>query len=527
MDSNTIALWFAGFQALNVFSRSARAARKVMGWTVISGSVLLVGAVGWLRFRESVGYVTFALTVSLISLPWWAHGVAARALKRSQYRRAYRFASLAALLHPLDGWRQFPRLFRAFELEHVGKTAEAEAILLSLSAGEGSVAATARAHRLRILERWLELKALAERGGLAQLSRDPNLLVLYLRALGELDESHNLAEFMLTQESALLTGEVLEPAFLFLFVYTGHVELARQVLTTANRSYDEETREVWLALASLHAGNFEQARHGFTRLRQSQNASIRHRAERYLGILAQTSVYEPPSARTAHIVTHFARVFAERQNLNLNRPTARAERKLTLALVLANVVIYVWGSYPLLLNATGAEFGDRWAFFAPDILSGEWWRLFSYMFVHANWLHLVMNLLGLWALGPFVERAFGWLRFSVIYSFAGFTGSVVYLCLAWYQIAEPQPLVGASGCIMGLLGATGAVMLRAWITQRAPMAKQIFLRLLVVVALQVTFDYNTPQVAGLAHAAGLLGGFIAGLLLEERVSSRRSVQALP
>ena len=139
--------------------------------------------------------------------------------------------------------------------------------------------------------------------------------------------------------------------------------------------------------------------------------------------------------------------------------------------------------------------------------------MFSYMFVHANWLHLVMNLLGLWALGPFVERAFGRLRFSLIYLFSGFTGSVVYLCLAWYQVGEPHALVGASGCIMGLLGATGAVMLRAWLKHRAPMAKQILLRLLVVVALQVTFDYNTPQVAGLAHALGLLGGFIAGLLL--------------
>jgi len=194
--------------------------------------------------------------------------------------------------------------------------------------------------------------------------------------------------------------------------------------------------------------------------------------------------------------------------------------------VLINALIYVWSSYPLRLIATSEEFGDRWAFFANDILSGEWWRMFSYLFVHANWLHLLMNLLGLWALGPFVERAFGWLRFSLIYLFAGFAGSVVYLCLAWYQIGKPQLLVGASGCIMGLLGATGAVMLRAWIKQRAPMAKQILLRLLVVVAFQVTFDYYTPQVAGLAHALGLLGGFIAGLLLQERVSERRSVQPL-
>ncbi|HET7538341.1 MAG TPA: rhomboid family intramembrane serine protease [Polyangiaceae bacterium] len=527
MDPNIVALWFAGFQALRLFSRSARASRQSMGWTVVSGLVLLTGAVGWLRFRELVGYVTFGMTALLIMLPWWAHGVAARALKRSQYRRAYRFATLAAWLHPFDGFRQFPRLFQAFELGQAGKTAEAEAQLSALAQGDDGVAAAARAHRLRLLERWDEIKALAERGGLTALSRDPSLLVLYLRALGELEESDQLAEFMLSQESTLLTGEVLEPAFLYLFVYTGHVELARQVLATASTGYDEETRDAWLALASLHAGNFEQARRTFSRLIESKNGSIRERAQRYLSILAQANAYQPPTPRTAHIVTHFARVFADRQNLILHRVSPRSERRLTLALVLVNALIYAWGSRALLGSATSEEFIQRWAFIAADILSGEWWRMFSYLFVHANWLHALMNLLGLWALGPFVERAFGRLRFSLIYLFAGFTGSVVYLCLAWYQTSEePTVLVGASGSIMGLLGATGAVVLRAWLAQRAPMAKQILLRLLAVVALQVTFDYSTPQVAGLAHALGLLGGFVSAMLLHERVSARRSVQPL-
>jgi len=526
MDPNTIALWFAGFQALRLFARSSRSSQHSMGWTAVSAFVLLTGAVGWLRFRELAGYVTFGLTVLLIMLPGWAHGVSARALRRSQYVRAYRFSRVAALLHPFDGWRQLPRLFRAFELAQSGNTAEAETLLAELSRGDGSVAETARAHRLRILERWEEIKTLAERAGASALSRDPSLFALYLRALGELEESERLAEFMLSQEATLLAGEVLEPAFLYLFVYTGHVELARQVLTAASPRYDEETRDAWLSLASLHAGNFEQARQGFTRLHRSQSAVIRESAKRHLGILAQENSYRPPTARTAHIVTHFARVFANRQNLILNRPVRHSERRVTFSLVLLNALIYAWGSYPLLLTATSEDFGGRWAFFAPDILSGDWWRMFSYMFVHANWLHLVMNLLGLWALGPFVERAFGRVRFGLIYLLSGFTGSVVYLCLAWYRVGEPQALVGASGCIMGLLGATAAVMLRAWLKQRAPMAKQILLRLLVVVALQVTFDYNTPQVAGLAHALGLLGGFVAGLLLHEGVSARRSVQAL-
>src|SRR4051812_20962699 len=100
MDPNTIALWFAGVQALSSFSRGARASRNGLGWTLVSALVILTGAVGWLRFRDLVGYVTFALTALMIMLPWWAYGVATRAARRSKYRRAYYFSALAALLHP-------------------------------------------------------------------------------------------------------------------------------------------------------------------------------------------------------------------------------------------------------------------------------------------------------------------------------------------------------------------------------------------------------------------------------------------
>jgi rhomboid protease GluP len=181
------------------------------------------------------------------------------------------------------------------------------------------------------------------------------------------------------------------------------------------------------------------------------------------------------------------------------------------------------GSYPFFAE-TREAFGKRWAFYAPDIFEGQWWRAFSYLFVHANALHLLMNMGGLWVLGPFVERAFGRLRFSVIYLISGCTGSAVYLILTRLGVVRPEELVGASGCIMGLLGATGAIMLRAWVRQRAPVARQIFFRLLLVVALQVYFDQTTPEIAGLAHALGLLGGFVSALLLNEAVTPRESVQ---
>jgi len=59
--------------------------------------------------------------------------------------------------------------------------------------------------------------------------------------------------------------------------------------------------------------------------------------------------------------------------------------------VVVNAAVYLLGSFPGLFE-TRPDFVERWAFVAPDILSGDWWRAFSYLFIHANALHLLMNL---------------------------------------------------------------------------------------------------------------------------------------
>ena len=535
MDLNQIALWMAALPAATLFWKNARAPHRPLGWLMVTALVVLTAIGGWFYFRSYAGYVAGALALLFVFLPTWANNAAARAGNRFQYGRARRFFTVAALFHPLDGWPAMPRLFEAFELAHQGKTADAEALLRVLARGTGNTASIARAQRLRILGRWRELKALAEQTGLLTLGRDPTLLVLYLRALGELGELDDLAEFMRAQEPALLGTGALDAGLLYLFGFSGRVELTRLALGGSRQVYSAEARDFWLALAAKNAGDLEEARRAFGGLRTCPDAQIRERAEEHFRSLLRTGPPEPLSARTLATIDHFARLARQRHNLMPNSPGQRTERRMVLLLIAANAAVYVNGSYPKLVD-THEHFVERWAFFAPDILSGEWWRVFSYLFVHANAIHLLMNMGGLWVLGPFVERAFGRLRFGLIYLISGSVGSAVYLALSWYGVIEPEPLVGASGCIMGLLGATAAVMLRAWIRQRAAIARQIFFRLLAVVLLQVVFDFSTnyinrgdpgqPQIAGLAHALGLLGGFIAALLLRESVSPEQSVASL-
>jgi membrane associated rhomboid family serine protease len=148
-------------------------------------------------------------------------------------------------------------------------------------------------------------------------------------------------------------------------------------------------------------------------------------------------------------------------------------------------------------------------FFAV-INKGEFWRLFTALFLHYNLLHLVFNLFALYVLGPSLERTIGAVRFAACYLIAGIgsTGGVVLLTLL--KIVRPAELVGASGCIMGIVGAWAGFLLRH---RHIWQARQRLLNILLIIAIQVLFDISTPQVSTSAHLCGLVTGFLIGLVV--------------
>jgi membrane associated rhomboid family serine protease len=97
-----------------------------------------------------------------------------------------------------------------------------------------------------------------------------------------------------------------------------------------------------------------------------------------------------------------------------------------------------------LLNETYSTLG--WLH-GTYLLSGEWWRLISYGFLHGGLLHLGANMYGLYVLGPALERWWGRPQYVAIY-FISCVGSGATAVL----LTPGSPLVGASGAICGLLG---------------------------------------------------------------------------
>ncbi len=149
------------------------------------------------------------------------------------------------------------------------------------------------------------------------------------------------------------------------------------------------------------------------------------------------------------------------------------------------------------------------------VVQGQYWRLFTALFLHAGFVHLLFNLFALYVLGPPLERSIGAVRFAICYLISGLVSSAGVVGLTLIGLVQVAQLVGASGCIMGIVGAWAGFLLRH---RHAPHAKQRLGNILMIVAIQTAFDLSTPQVSMAAHLCGLVAGFALGLALTPRAA---------
>lgn len=150
-----------------------------------------------------------------------------------------------------------------------------------------------------------------------------------------------------------------------------------------------------------------------------------------------------------------------------------------------------------MLRAWGANYG-------PLTLNGEWWRMFSSMFLHIGFVHIAFNMAALWNLGQSAEELFGTRRFVNLYFISGFGGS----CLS--MLFNPGVTsAGASGAIFGVYGALFAF----FFAHRKEMGKEAFLAgsksvtsfLVLNIVLGLVFGFDN-----FCHLGGLVSGFLCG-----------------
>ena len=204
----------------------------------------------------------------------------------------------------------------------------------------------------------------------------------------------------------------------------------------------------------------------------------------------------------------------------LSLPDAERTPIVTFALLGAILAVFVamtaagGSENPEVLLRFGAMFG-------PFIANGEYWRLFTAMFLHFGFAHLATNGLGLFIFGRLVEKVFGPARFLTIYILAGLFGSV-----ASYAFNSIAVGAGASGAIFGVLGALATYFL----VQRemsGKLAQGNLTGILFLAAINLLYGFATPGIDNWAHIAGFVSGFGLGIVLAPRYRLTMSSSGLP
>ena len=199
----------------------------------------------------------------------------------------------------------------------------------------------------------------------------------------------------------------------------------------------------------------------------------------------------------------------------------------TYVLIAVNALVFF-----LELN-NGNAFIERWAFVPTRFLAdpiGEFVTIFSSMFMHAGWAHLLGNMLYLWIFGDNVEDRLGHGMFLAFYILCGLGATFAQLA---FSLGSNVPNLGASGAIAGVLGAYLVMFPRGRVSVlmgRAviPMSALIVIGFWIVIQIfsQVSVFTASSQTegGGVAYMAHI-GGFVAGVILAFLLGGSR--RALP
>ena len=149
------------------------------------------------------------------------------------------------------------------------------------------------------------------------------------------------------------------------------------------------------------------------------------------------------------------------------------------------------------------------------VMEGQYWRLFTAMFLHSGIRHLLNNMILLGALGSALERTLGSWKYGLVYLGGGLLANAIS-CQFYIHNGETVIAVGASGCVYAVMGGLIAVVIRSGGRAAGFSIRQMIL----LAALSLYFGFAGANVANSAHVAGLICGFLLGLILYTKKGRR-------
>ncbi|MCS7113957.1 MAG: rhomboid family intramembrane serine protease [Nitrososphaerota archaeon] len=206
----------------------------------------------------------------------------------------------------------------------------------------------------------------------------------------------------------------------------------------------------------------------------------------------------------------------------------------TLAIIGVNIAVYAITCYENFF----IEVSDYWVSlggFIPASISSlsQWYRLFTSMFLHADFFHILFNMYFLYLFGRTVENVLGGLKFLALYFASGVAASIFHTAFSFLGGSTGYliPAIGASGAISGVLGAylilyPGTSLMMGWGFFPFPLIFRMKASYYLIFwfAMQVVYGY--ARAAGSTAVFAHAGGFVAGIALLPLVASRERIHQL-
>lgn len=178
---------------------------------------------------------------------------------------------------------------------------------------------------------------------------------------------------------------------------------------------------------------------------------------------------------------------------------------ITKILIGINVLVFVlmmfFGQYDNMIN--------RFCTYGPFIRFGEYYRLLTGIFLHANIFHLLFNMYALYVIGSQIESFMGKGKYIIIYLFSGLVGSLLSITL------NNAPSVGASGAIFGLMGC----LLYFGYYYRVYLGNVLKSQIIPLLLFNLVFGFIVTGIDNFAHIGGLIGGILITVSLGVKYKS--------
>lgn len=180
-----------------------------------------------------------------------------------------------------------------------------------------------------------------------------------------------------------------------------------------------------------------------------------------------------------------------------------SRKKITLLMVAANLLVFA--VFTILGNTEDVHFMlEHGACFTPAILEGEYYRLFTGMFLHFGSTHIVYNMICLIFMGDILETEIGSVKYLMLYLLGGLAGNLLSMAMD-IRTGVYAVSAGASGAVFAIIGGLLWVIIR----NKGKLGNITLQRMTLMAGLSILQGFTETGTDNAAH----IGGFAAGVLL--------------